>query len=111
MVKRVIYSVLLLFIIASSAYAIRLPGKGKFKDITEYIREVQEEDLWNSRDNTANRRASQDKKPWMMDDLWDMETTWTPPAIPIAPPIAPLEWCLIECPPIIYGDDCEDWVT
>ena len=103
--KRIIYTILLLFIITSSAYAVRLPGKGKFKDITEYIREIQEEDLWNSRDPAANRKASEDKRPWVDTDIFDMETTLDVPPVPV------IEWCLITCPSVIFGDDCDDWVT
>ena len=117
---KIIIAFVLLFIIASTAYAIRLPGKGKFKDITEYIQEVQEEDVTNSRDNEAIRRASEDKKPWMSEDVWDMETTWSFPSFsaPAWPTLSnitfsypSIEWCLIECPDVIFRDECEDWFT
>ena len=103
--KRVIYIVALLFFIVSMAHAVRLPSKGKFKNITEFIGEVQEEDIWHSRDPKANRRASEDKYPWRGDaNLWDMETTEMP-LITIP------EWCLLECPPLIMQDECEDYYT
>ena len=85
--KIFIVLILLLFISASGG-AFNLPGMSKSKDtnLKDYINRTQAGDVENSRDYKGTRKASINKKPWLADNLLQMELLeWPIPPIPPDP--------------------------
>jgi len=50
-----------------------LPNRGEYKGLRKYMEQVTESDIENPRTTTPTRKASLNKKPWLADNLQDME--------------------------------------
>ena len=79
MKKLILICVFLLMAVPS--YGLRVPNRGEYKNLREYMEEVQEEDLAKGRDPKRFRKAAYWKRPWVGKSLWDMTTKPIDPAV------------------------------
>ena len=91
----------------------KLPGTGdtasEEEGLHEFMRKTREQDLGSSRDGSVDRKASEDKKPWLGSDLQSLESIVWPHA-----EISPWNFdipTIVENPDKIYrpGDSGAGW--
>jgi hypothetical protein len=77
MIKKLIIPLIILCFFIGSAYAFRLPGMRKDENAVESNQKIEESEVANQRDYSRSRKASVNKKPWLSENLFDMEyTVW-----------------------------------
>ena len=76
--KKLIILIIALFF-TTSVYALRLPNVGGYKTLRDYMSQPDEGEIENSRALDGIRKASANRKPWLVESLWDAETV--PPAL------------------------------
>jgi hypothetical protein len=80
MIKKLIIPLIILCFCIGSAYAFRLPGMRKYENAVESNQKIEESEVSSQRDYSRSRKASVNKKPWLSENLFDMEYTVWPEA-------------------------------
>lgn len=72
----------------SVSYSLMLPNIGEYKQLSEYMSQIQEENMANANDPNRTRKGSENKRPWQGETLLEMETqisTGGEPGGPLCP--------------------------
>jgi len=77
--RNILISIILLFL-SFSYYGFNLPGIRKGQNVVDYEERLEESDISNQRDYDRTRKASLNKKPWLAENIHDMELiAWPDP--------------------------------
>lgn len=74
----IIFALICIAVIRFNMPVYGLPNRGEYKPLSDYMKHNRESDVESSRTENPQRKASELKKPWLSDNLLEMETALEP---------------------------------